>query len=122
MRLLLAGVVLGFLVQPALAFQENTVGGAEQPAAPSLEAAKPSVEPAEAGKGLTLSVPEVTLGTGSGTEVRIPGLGKVGVLPKLDFGLELLYGATDEQKGMPEKNSDSGDVSIQLRGKYRFKQ
>jgi len=31
----------------------------------------------------------------SGTEVRIPGLGKLGVLPKFDFGLELLYG---EQK------------------------
>jgi len=69
---------------------------------------------------LTLTVPEVSIGSESGTEVRIPGLGKVGVLPKLDFGLELLYGATDQQKGLPENNPDSGDVSIQLRGKAKW--
>ena len=47
-----------------------------------------------------MKVPELSIGQGTGTEVRIPGFGKVGVLPKLDFGLELLYGAT-ESKGLP---------------------
>ena len=122
MRLLLTGVVLGVLAQPALAFQENTVGGGQQqqPAAPSVEAAKPAIEPAKPGKGLSLTVPELSLGTSSGTEVRIPGLGKVGVLPKLDFGLELLYGATDQQKGLPDNKADPGDVQIRGTIKHRF--
>jgi hypothetical protein len=121
MRLLLTGIVLGVLAQPALAFQENTVGGGQQPAAaPSLEATKPAIEPAKPGKGLTLTVPELSLGTSSGTEVRIPGLGKVGVLPKLDFGLELLYGATDQQKGLPENKADPSDVQIRGTIKHRF--
>jgi hypothetical protein len=122
MRLLFTGVVLGFLVQPALAFEESSVGGAQQPAAPatpSLEATKPAAGPAQPGKGLSLTVPEMSLGTGSGTEVRIPGLGKVGVLPKLDFGLELLYGATDQEKGLPEK-SEPSDVQIRGTIKHRF--
>ena len=50
------------------------------------------------GKGLSLKVPELSIGQGTGTEVRIPGFGKVGVLPKLDFGLELLYGATEVER------------------------
>jgi hypothetical protein len=120
MRLLLTGVVLGFLAQPALAFQESTVGGSQEPAAPSLEASKPAVEPAQPGKGLSLTAPEVSLGSSPGTEVRIPGLGKVGVLPKLDFGLELLYGATGEQKGLPESTSEPGDVQIRGTIKHRF--
>ena len=118
---MLMGVVLGVLAQPALAFQESTVGsGSQEPAAaqaaPTLEATKPAVDP---GKGLTLSVPEVSIGKSSGTEVRIPGLGKVGVLPKLDFGLELLYGAT-ESKGIPQEKSEPSDVQIRGTIKHRF--
>jgi hypothetical protein len=51
--------------------------------------------------------------------VRIPGLGTVGVLPKLDFGLELLYGAS-EQKGVPEEKADPNDVQIRGTIKHRF--
>src|SRR3990172_4472391 len=124
MRLLLTGVVLAFLAQPTLAFQESTVGGSQEPAAspaPSLEATKPAIDPGalKSGKGLSLTVPEMSLGKGSGTEVRIPGLGKVGVLPKLDFGLELLYGATEQQKVLPEK-SDPDDMQIRGTIKHRF--
>ena len=72
----------------------------------------------DAGKGLNLS-PEISLGKTSGTEVRIPGLGTVGVLPKLDFGLELLYGA-NEQRGMPQDKSDPDDVQIRGTIKHRF--
>jgi len=85
--------------------------------APAIDAPKPStVDPR---KGLTLTVPEVSLGKGSGTEVRIPGIGTVGVLPKLDFGLELLYGA-NEAKGLPEDRSDPSDVQIRGTIKHRF--
>jgi len=125
MRLLLTGVLLALLAQPALAFQESTVGS-QEPAAPpaaSLEATKPAIEPGGAiqpGKALTLTVPEMSLGKGSGTEVRIPGLGKVGVLPKLDFGLELLYGATEQQKGLPDSKTEPSDVQIRGTIKHRF--
>lgn len=117
-RSILAMLVLGLLVQPAMAFQQ-TEGGTAEPA-PSTGMAGQSSNPAvEHGKGLNLSAPTVTLGKGSGTEVRIPGIGTVGVLPKLDFGLELLYGANDS-KGLPEEQLDSNDVQIRGTIKHRF--
>jgi hypothetical protein len=66
-----------------------------------------------------LRTPELSIGRGSGTEVRVPGLGKVGVLPKLDFGLELLYGA-NEPKTVPEDKTEPADVQIRGTIKHRF--
>jgi hypothetical protein len=128
-RLLLISGALALLTVPAVAFQETTVGGGKAaapapmapadnatPQAPTLEKQKPNVDP---GKGVTLSMPEVSLGKNSGTEVRIPGLGTVGVLPKLDFGLELLYGA-NEGKGVPEDRNEPNDLQIRGTIKHRF--
>lgn len=119
MRLVLVAATLGFMSQGALAFQETTVGGGQQkaPAAPVLEAPKGGA--ADSAKGLNLSGPQINLGQTSGTEVRIPGLGTVGVLPKLDFGLELLYGA-NEQKGLPQDKTNPDDVQIRGTIKHRF--
>jgi len=116
--LIIAALALGLCGQAALAFQETTIGGGEQkaPAAPILEVPK---GPIDTTKGLNLSGSELNLGRTSGTEVRIPGLGTVGVLPKLDFGLELLYGA-NEQKGLPQDKTDSNDVQIRGTIKHRF--
>ena len=115
---------LGAFAQAALAFQDGApsaaTGSDDKPAA-EVSGSEPRVEPPkspEPGKGLTLKTPELSLGEGTGTEVRIPGFGKVGVLPKLDFGLELLYGAT-EAKGMPDKPEPS-DVQIRGTIKHRF--
>jgi hypothetical protein len=120
MRLIAAAGLVGILALPALAFQENTQGGEANPEKPAavapLEAPKTAVEP---GKGLSLKMPEVSIGKGSGTEVRIPGIGAVGVLPKLDFGLELLYGAT-ESRGRPDDRSEPSDVQIRGTIKHRF--
>lgn len=117
-RLIIAALALSLGGQVALAFQETTIGGGEQkaPAAPVLEAPKGPLDPA---KGLDLSGSELNLGRTSGTEVRIPGLGTVGVLPKLDFGLELLYGA-NEQKGLPQDKTSPDDVQIRGTIKHRF--
>jgi len=117
-RLIIAALALGCCGQVALAFQETTIGGGEQkaPAAPILEAPKGSIEPL---KDLNLSGSELNLGRTSGTEVRIPGLGTVGILPKLDFGLELLYGA-NEQKGLPQDKTSPDDVQIRGTIKHRF--
>jgi hypothetical protein len=116
MRLIAVAMAVGLFAQPLLAFQEG--GGTDRPetAAPVMEAPKSAAVP---GKGLSLKVPEVSIGQGTGTEVRIPGFGKVGVLPKLDFGLELLYGATDS-RGRPDDKSEPSDVQIRGTIKHRF--
>jgi hypothetical protein len=114
MRLIAALIAVGAFAQPLSAFQEE--GGPSKGAAVPSEAPAPSGA-ALPGKALNLKVPEVSLG--QGTEVRIPGLGTVGVLPKLDFGLELLYGATDT-RGRPDDKSEPSDVQIRGTIKHRF--
>jgi hypothetical protein len=125
MRYIVTAAVLGLMSHGlmshgALAFEETTVGAGQhaKQAAPALELPKelPKVGE-EAGKGLNLTTPEFQLTPG--TEVRIPGLGKVGVLPKLDFGLELLYGA-NEPKGTFEDKTDPDDVQLRGTIKHRF--
>lgn len=122
MRLIIGALALGLMALPVAAFQEQTVGGGKAnpapvaPQAPVLELPKQPLDP---GKKLQLTVPEVSLGGKTGTEVKIPGLGTVGVLPKLDFGLELLYGAT-ENKAVPDSKNDPNDVQIRGTIKHRF--
>jgi hypothetical protein len=119
MRLIIAAAALAFLAQPSMAFQQ-TDGKVQDPAAADTagQSTKPTLEP---GKGLNLAVPGLGLGKNSGTEVRIPGIGTVGVLPKLDFGLELLYGASgNETKGMPDDKNETNDVQIRGTIKHRF--
>ena len=58
-----------------------------------------------------------------GTAVRIPGLGTLGVIPKMDFGLELLYGVADASSSVkrPEaKNTDAGE-DVLIRGSIKHK-
>jgi len=63
-----------------------------------------------------------------GTAVTIPGIGYIGTLPKLDFGLELLYGKpeqpTFEFNDTPAAGakSETGDDDVIIRGtlKHRF--
>lgn len=62
---------------------------------------------------------------GGGTVVAIPGLGKLGVIPKLDFGLELLYGAEEMKPELRDRVIDrpvEEDDGLRLRGsiKHRF--
>ena len=54
-----------------------------------------------------------------GTEIRIPGLGKLGTLPKMDFGLELLYGATETEKSQEPSNIDDGQGDFTIRGSIK---
>ncbi len=107
------GLTLMFVSSSTLAFQEQ--GGA--PAAPAPTEAQPAT-PAPAGQDLNFSTPKPA-DTNSGTEVRIPGLGKLGVLPKMDFGLELLYGA-NEAKQQPEAQQPSEDLTIRGSLKHNF--
>ncbi len=58
---------------------------------------------------------------GDGTVIQIPGLGKLGVIPKLDFGLELLYDQ-DQQKPLNNVEPPADDDGVRIRGtiKHRF--
>ena len=118
-RLIIAVLALALGGPVALAFQETTIGGGEEQKAPSVQALEAPKGSLDASKDLNLSGNGLSLGRTPGTEVRIPGLGTVGVLPKLDFGLELLYGA-NEQKGVPEEKADPNDVQIRGTIKHRF--
>ena len=105
-RMLIAGMVLGVISQAALAFQETGATKAES-----------AQQQSQSGADMNLSTPDASAKT-RGPEIRIPGLGAIGTLPKLDFGLELLYGATE--RGVREDKNEPGDVQIRGTLKYRF--
>ena len=97
---------LVFVAGPALAFQQTEENAAIE--------AQPEVA-AETGP-ITLETPQVQE---QDTEVTIPGLGSIGVLPKLDFGLELLYGA-NEPTSADDLTPEDSEVLIQGRVKHKF--
>jgi hypothetical protein len=112
MLLITVGAALVGLAAPSLAFQEQWVGGDPGQAT----AASPNLQM----PSLNLSVPDSSVGKGAGIEVRIPGVGTVGALPKLDLGLELLYGANEPFAGRPDDRSQPSDVQIRGTIKHRF--
>ncbi len=56
-----------------------------------------------------------------GTEVIIPGFGSVGTLPKVDFGLELLYGPKNGQEGLAPLDQHGQEGEVQIRGSLTHK-
>lgn len=128
MRLMISVLGMGLMALPALAFQETTVGGSPGEAAAAAAAPIPAAPPpgydlstkSDVHKGLQIQVPGVSFGSRPGTEIKIPGLGTVGTVPRFDFGLELLYGAADPKAVVPEAKPDAGDVQIRGTLKHRF--
>jgi hypothetical protein len=115
---ILALAVVGF-TSHALAFEEKVVPGTAAPAQ-GMAVGKTAKSGAS---GLELNVPSAGR---PDTEIQIPGLGTIGVLPKLDFGLELLYGAnsaanetveTPLEMNAPEAQPDA----LTLRGAIKNK-
>ncbi|MGI9388060.1 MAG: hypothetical protein ACR2OX_11570 [Methyloligellaceae bacterium] len=53
-----------------------------------------------------------------GIELKIPGVGSLGFLPKMDFGLELLYGAN--QDAVDEDDAQADDFTIRGTVKRKF--
>ncbi len=101
------GIVLALASTAAAAFQEQQGGAAPGPANTAPAAKDFQLAPGAA------SAP-------GGTEVRIPGLGKLGVLPKMDFGLELLYGAAERKPAVEAPRDPSEDLTIRGSMKHRF--
>lgn len=112
-RIWLAGVLLAGASSAAMAFDVQQ--GGQIPASGESKAA-----PTEVPLGADLSMSETTSAPSAGTEVRIPGLGKLGVLPKMDFGLELLYGAADPKQADTTPEAPADGVVVRGTVKHRF--
>jgi hypothetical protein len=116
-----AAVVAALLVgaASASAFEETRGGGAAPPSAAVAPSAPSTQAP---GLQLELGGTGTSVAPSTGTEVRIPGLGKLGVLPKLDFGLELLYGVNEQtlDRAGP-RSTDQSDDSVGIRGTLRHR-
>jgi hypothetical protein len=91
-KYLVLGVVAGLALSPAArAFQESQAGVASsQQSIPGVTVVQPGTPP------VLLGDEPASAPSSSGIEVRIPGLGRLGVLPKFDFGLDLLYGVNQQ--------------------------
>ena len=113
-RIGLIGAGLLLLSTAAFAFQEQVGGTTAPAAAPAESSAKPAT---------ALGQPDAATGnSAAGTEVRIPGLGKLGNLPKMDFGLELLYGATDQKLNDPQQQQrEDAREDLTIRGSVKHK-
>lgn len=117
LRWILVGAAVGLVSSAALAFQESKGGVADGQQSGAGLAAKKD------GGQLDLRDTGTSIAPPSGVEVRIPGLGKLGVLPKFDFGLELLYGVNEQKSSEIERQSQPGpgeDVQIKGSLKHRF--
>lgn len=112
-RWFITGALLGLLSSAAYAFQEQK-GGAPTGGTTDGKAPAAAVTPSEARTTTT-----------SGPEIRIPGLGRVGLLPKFDLGLELLYGATEtDAKGPTDTSrgpSSVEDENLRVRGTIKHR-
>ena len=109
------GIAVGFVA--ALAFGASVSAFAlEEQRAPVVPDAATVEAPKTAVQDGTVAVTPDT-----GTEIRIPGLGKLGTLPKMDFGLELLYGAS-EGKAVQDPVPEDPNQDLTIRGsvKHRF--
>jgi hypothetical protein len=116
LKILGLGFALAVASSAAGAFQEQRAGGAAAPAAAEVS------RPADVAKDLGVTADTSVAKPAAGTEVRIPGLGKLGVLPKMDFGLELLYGAADPAKQPEAQQANPGDQDdLTIRGTLKHR-
>lgn len=110
---------VGAMPVTALAFQEEQLGGATQaaPAKKAPDAGTPNLSITEADSPAAADVAKES----GGTALSIPGLGTVGVIPKMDFGLELLYGSEEQRQRQQEPLLDENE-DLRIRGsiKHRF--
>lgn len=107
-RLFVGFVGLCLVANAAFAFEQSGSKGVTAP---------------PAGKALDLQTTVGPSKPGAGSEIRIPGLGALGVLPKLDFGLELLYGEGRPDSVVPREDDAAADNDgLQIKGtlKHRF--
>lgn len=114
-RVWVAAVLLAVVAAgPARAFDMQQ--GGKQAPSPNPTSSAPAVNEKNGTAGLSVAEE----GKAGGAEVRIPGLGKLGVLPKLDFGLELLYGAAEQKRTEEPADDRNDEVGVRATVKHRF--
>ncbi len=113
LRWLILGIAAGFMSSAAMAFQETKggPGGAQ----PSAGAVAPGLS------DLNLKDTGTSVAPSSGVEVRIPGLGRLGVLPKFDFGLDLLYGLNEQKSTEGSQQGPKASDDVQIRGSLKHR-
>lgn len=112
----LSAAMIGASAEGSHAFTETKVPPPPVQPTPQTETPKLQMQQPEGGAGLSLTTPGDA--KSGGNDLSIPGLGTIGSLPKLDFGLELLYGGgAPSDKPGDEKNDD---VLIKGTIKHRF--
>ena len=74
--------------------------------------------PLELGDGGSIKASE-----SEGMNIWIPGLGVVGQMPRLDFGLEMLYGASDARVDAPRtaRELDEFETDFAIKGTIKRK-
>jgi hypothetical protein len=92
---------------------------------PSVQVTPPAnygqQQPGLLGPQADLNDPLSQLNQPKGTELNIPGIGSVGTLPKLDFGLELLYGPKNGPDALQlDQHGQEGDVQIKGTFTHKF--
>ena len=101
-----------------MAFDEQKMLPGKPPAAAGV------VSPGNAsttlpGSALDLTTPDrAGSNAQAGTKIRVPGLGVIGEIPKMDFGLELLYGASQPRALETDRNDANG---VMVRGTLPLK-
>lgn len=122
------GIALAFAQQVTGvgAFQAETVAPPQNntQAAPLTPFGQPLAVPGKTPEQAQPNDP-LALNKDNGTEITIPGIGSVGKLPKLDFGLELLYGAKNPPDSLQfdQRNLDqhTPDNDMQIKGTLSHK-
>ena len=127
-KLGLTGLALVLLAGSAHAFEQTTVSkvpGKAPAGSTALTAPEQLLkglgEKLDTGGAPALVDPSAS-SSEQGTDIWIPGLGVVGKMPKVNFGLELLYG----DKNQPELSDESAfellDDELTIKGtlKHRF--
>ena len=107
--LITLGLALAVFGGSALAFEEQKI----QPKATQAHGHVSTTGGGLAPLAYGMPVPKMD----SGTKVRVPGLGVIGEIPKMDFGLELLYGASQPKQAVDETQASGvmGRVTVPLK-------
>ncbi len=99
---------LGFKDMPTSSVPENNIQNSQE--SQKTQKSKPSLK-------LTPSLSTSESGNDQ-IELTIPGIGRLGTLPKLNFGLELLYGANQENQSDSKEAEDGFTVKGSIRKNF----
>lgn len=118
---LACGIALSLTQQitAAAAFSTEPVS----PPSASMQANPPSqfIQPGISGQTPQFDLNDpMAAGKSKGTDVTIPGLGTLGAIPKLDFGLELLYGPKSGSEAL-QLDQHAPESDMQIKGTLTHK-